>query len=60
MGRVYEIVCGFHRWLVNPPLQIGVYYKNITSPNTGGCYIKGFGAVFSPKTRFLATRAIAN
>jgi hypothetical protein len=21
MGRVYEIVCGFHRWLVNPPLQ---------------------------------------
>jgi len=21
MGRVYEIVCQFHRWLVNPPLQ---------------------------------------
>jgi hypothetical protein len=21
MGRVYEIVCGFNRWLVNPPLQ---------------------------------------
>jgi len=27
MGRVYEIVCGLHRWLVNPPLQIGLIRK---------------------------------
>lgn len=38
-GRVYEIVGGFYRWLVNPPLQfflirltVGILYDGF--PNT--------------------------